>query len=67
MSTPFVQRVKVGAQYTNGDGLFEVVEVPPLGLVSLVDVEDDGKRDVGIDAFRRAFWLVREGSVNAPE
>ena len=67
--TAYTQRVKVGAIYTDGEQLWEIIDVNPLGHVSLrSDVRHPGpgrtthtqESGLGIDAFRRRFWLVRE-------
>lgn len=63
LQRPLTQRVRLGAYYTNGEYLAEVVEVHPLGSVSLACCERDlPPVTVGIDAFRRRWWLVREAS-----
>jgi hypothetical protein len=58
-STPYTQRVKVGAYYTDGITLYEVVGVNPLGSVDVRDVYLGRCRTLGIDAFRRSVWLAR--------
>lgn len=58
MSRPLVDRVQVGALYTEGQDLWEVVEVHALGTVTLIN-DDMRERTIGIDAFRARFWLVR--------
>jgi hypothetical protein len=58
--TAYVQRVRVGAYYTDGRDLWEVVEVNALGTVTLRDASRGTARTLGIDAFRRQFWLARE-------
>lgn len=64
----YTQRVKVGAIYTDGDQIWEVIDVNPLGHVSLRSDDrhpEPGRvahtqlAGLGIDAFRRQFWLVR--------
>lgn len=55
----FTQRVQLGAYYTDGQDLWEVVEVGPLGTVTLRCAHCKTGRMLGIDAFRRQFWLVR--------
>jgi hypothetical protein len=62
---PLTQRVREGAYYTNGTHLAEVVRTIPLGGVLLRNSEKGNEFIVGIDAFRRSWWLVRD-SVNAP-
>ncbi len=67
-ATAYTQRVKVGAVYTDGKQLYEVTHVNALGSVSLAtDWSDLGNgtaeqvqiAGMGIDAFRRRFWLVK--------
>jgi hypothetical protein len=58
--TAYVQRVEVGAYYTDGRDLWEVVEVHALGTVTLLGASRGTARTLGIDAFRRQFWLARE-------
>jgi hypothetical protein len=59
MTTGLTQRVEVGAYYTDGADLWEVVEVNALGTVTLRGDRSKTARMLGIDAFRRRFWLVR--------
>jgi hypothetical protein len=59
--TAFTQRVEIGAYYTDGEELWEVTEVHPLGAVTLRNAHFLGFRSMGIDAFRRAMWLVKDG------
>lgn len=59
MSTPLTQRVDVGAYYTDGAELWEVVHVAQVGAIDLRSSADGRERSVGIDAFRRGFWLAR--------
>lgn len=59
MSTAYTQRVEIGAYYTDGVFVYEVVEIDPLGMVKLRDIAFDKDRDVGIDAFRRSYWRVK--------
>jgi hypothetical protein len=49
-------RVEVGSTYTDGRQVGKVVAKHPLGAVDL----DLGQRatTIGIDAFRRRWWLV---------
>ena len=57
------KRVRVGAYYTDGKCLAQVYKVASLGHVML-EVVEGGESTVfgyGIDAFRRHWWLVREG------
>lgn len=61
MTTAYTQRVEVGAYYTNGADVFEVLSVHDLGMVELRDISTEQKRDVGISAFRRGYWLVAGG------
>jgi hypothetical protein len=58
-ATPYVQRVHIGALYTNGHDLWEVLEVNDLGTVTLRGDRSKTAKTLGIDAFRRQFWLVR--------
>lgn len=55
---PYTQRVQIGALYTEGQDLWEVVEVHALGSVTLLN-DDMRECTIGIDAFRSRFWLVR--------
>jgi hypothetical protein len=57
--TAYTQRVNVGAYYTDGRTLWEVVNVSPLGSVDLRSSRSKMERTIGIDAFRRAMWLAR--------
>lgn len=66
--TAYTQRVKVGAVYTDGEDIWTVHDVNPLGWVSITS-EERRKRPgltghtqlagIGIDAFRRRYWLVK--------
>lgn len=66
-------RVRLWAYYTDGRRLAEVVKVYELGHIILRDVRvtDTWEGDpfvcfisVGIDGFRRDWWLVREAGRN---
>lgn len=66
--TAYTQRVKVGAVYTDGDDIWTVHDVNPLGWVSITSEERQKSPGVtghtqvagiGIDAFRRRYWLVK--------
>lgn len=57
--TAYTQRVKIGVLYTDGNDLWEVVEVNDLGMVTLRGERSKTARMLGIDVFRRRFWLVR--------
>lgn len=63
------RRVKVGAYYSDGARLAEVVKVYELGHIILRDVspqwDDNPYLGCSIDAFRREWWLVREGTSDA--
>jgi hypothetical protein len=61
MSTPYTQRVEVGAFYTDGEILIEITEVNPLGYVHWRDTDREVpvRGGAGIDAFRRRFWLAK--------
>jgi hypothetical protein len=62
---PFMSRVEVGAYYTDGQGLYEVVGLCALGSVDLADVATGARGTVGIDAFRRRFWLSRSAAIES--
>lgn len=56
-----VERVQLGAYYTDGKRLVEVVRVLPSGI-GYVYIEDCLTYDCfgyGISAFRKDWWLVR--------
>lgn len=57
---PLTERVEVGAYYTDGQRLAEVTRVYPLGHIQLRDARTGDVVGVGIDAFRRCWWLVKE-------
>lgn len=57
-STPFTQRVEVGAYYTDGESVWEVMDVCDLGSVDLRNIANERERAMGIDVFRREMWLV---------
>jgi hypothetical protein len=57
--TAYTQRVKVGAFYTDGQRLAEVIEVNALGYVCLRDAATGERIGCGIDAFRRRWWIAR--------
>ena len=59
MSRTLMDRVEVGAIYTDGVELWEVVKECKLGGFDLVNVKTEAPRFMGIDAFRRQLWLVR--------
>lgn len=63
--TAYTQRIEVGAYYTDGHDLWEVVEVHALGSVTLRGDRSKTARILGIDAFRRKMWLVRAAPDNA--
>lgn len=55
-----IERVEVGAYYTDGESLWRVTEVNPLGSVTLYGgTPVERYRNVGIDAFRREMWRAR--------
>lgn len=58
-SRPLTQRVEVGSYYTDGEYLVEVVAVNELGTVDLRDAHIGHEVAIGIDAFRRRYWLVK--------
>ena len=58
MSRAYMQRVEVGAYYTDGLGLWRVTDTHPLGDVGLENAMDGRTRTLGISAFRRQFWLA---------
>ena len=58
MSRAYMQRVEVGAYYTDGLGLWRVTDTHPLGTVDLENAMDGRTRIMGISAFRRQFWLA---------
>ena len=62
MSRAYMQRVSVGAYYTDGAGLWRVTDTHPLGTVYLEDAATGRPRTVGIAAFRRQFWIVKEAA-----
>lgn len=62
MSTPYTQRVDVGAYYTDGIQVWEVVRVYDLGAVDLRNASTYAGRSMGIDAFHRTMWLVKTRS-----
>lgn len=64
-STPYTQRVKIGAIYTDGADYFAITDVHCLGTVSLENEALDEGRTLGIDAFRRRYWLVKEAPRDA--
>lgn len=61
--TALTQRVQVGSFYTNGRDLVEVIDRGELGDVSVRDSSTGHTRWLGIDAFRRQFWLAKQGEV----
>jgi hypothetical protein len=65
--TAYTQRVNVGAYYTDGRTLWEVVNVSPLGSVDLRSSRSKMERTIGIDAFRRAMWLARAAAAPGEE
>jgi hypothetical protein len=65
--TAYTQRVEIGAYYTDGRDLWEVVEVNALGTVTLRGDRSKTARMLGIDSFRRQFWLAREGRKSSTE
>jgi hypothetical protein len=58
-STPYTQRVEVGAYYTDGADLWRVVTVSELGCVDLINESTGRQRLLGIDSFRRLMWRAR--------
>lgn len=57
----FTQRVVEGGYYTDGVDVYEVTDVHALGSVGLRNIATEQKRDVGIAALRRSYWLVAGG------
>jgi hypothetical protein len=51
--------VEIGAYYTNGQQLAEVVKVYGLGHIMLRDSSTEEWLGFGISAFRRDWWRVR--------
>lgn len=54
-----MQRVEVGAYYTDGTGLWRVTDTNPLGTVDIEDAVTGAPRVMGISAFRRTMWLAK--------
>lgn len=67
MSTPYGDRVKVGAYYTDGTNLWEVVDTCALGSIDLRQSVTGAPRTMGDDAFRRVMWLVSSGGPDTNE
>lgn len=62
-TTAYTQRVKVGAYYTDGNELWEVVKVHALGSVTLRNTTTGQPWSLGIGAFRRTMWLAKASGV----
>lgn len=55
----YTQRVEIGAWYTDGDRVAEVVDVSPFGHVKLCDVRTEEPFGLTITPFRQAWWRVK--------
>ena len=55
----YTQRVQIGAFYTDGTHLGEVVKVNALGWIQLQCCRTGDPIGVGITRFRRDWWRVR--------
>jgi hypothetical protein len=53
-------RVVLGGYYTNGSDLIEVVSTRDVGVITVRDCSEGDEWAMGIDAFRRTWWLVRD-------
>lgn len=58
-TAPLVDRVELNAYYTDGTAMWETVLVRQVGTVDVVNSLDGSRKTVGIDAFRRRYWLVK--------
>jgi len=54
-----MERIEMGAYYTDGARLAAVVKLGPMEYLELVDCATGRRFGMGIAAFRRRWWLSR--------